>query len=139
LRRYYGFTALFDQYRIDEIEVWITPTYQNSSGGNVNSRWLSVIDYDDSNTPGTTGALLQYSNVVDCTANEGCYRRFRPHVGLTTNSAAGTAYSNKLSDWIDSANVTAQHYGIKLAAFQSAVTSTYNLVVRYHFSTRNVF
>jgi hypothetical protein len=136
-----SFQNLFDQYRFDEIEVWITPTYQNSAGGASNSVYLTVIDYDDTSTPSAIGTLLQYSNCIECSATTGTYRRWKPHVGSILGIPATSAQGigNIIAPWIDSASSAVNHNGLKMAVKASNATSTYNLRARFTMSFRNVF
>jgi hypothetical protein len=127
--------ALFDQYRLVEVECWLTPTYQNYLGGNSAARFAVAIDYDNSTTV-SFSALLQYANVQDISANSGSYSRFKPHTTLssvTNNSAA-----NMVNMWIDCASSGQNHFGLKWACPATNVTYTLNLTIRYHFQFRNV-
>lgn len=130
--------AVFDQYRIKEIEVWITPSSSASSTVD-NFRWLSVVDYDDASTPSFNG-LLQYSNVTDAGRNEAVYRRFTPHITVTMNVAGSSVLAkNQTADWIDSAQPTATHFGIKVAMSSTATTVILAERVRFHLQFRNNF
>jgi len=129
--------AVFDQYQIREIEAWITC----ASGTNIsvdNFRWLTVVDYDDSITP-TFNGLLQYSNVTDAGRQEAVYRRFRPHValGILVNSGSLASAAKKQSMFIDSANQTALHYGLKWSLSATATTAVLAVRVRFHLQFRN--
>jgi len=135
LPQYASLIAVFDQYRIAMIECWITPTYQDTSGGNSNSRYLTVIDYDDDNTPSTTGQLLSYSNCTDTSSYTGVYRKFVPHCA----SSGPSTNLNVTAPWIDSASSSAKHFGLKVGLFTSNVTTTLQLKTRYHVEFRNVF
>jgi len=135
LPQYTSLTAVFDQYRIAMIEIWIIPTYQDYAGGNSNSRYLTVIDYDDDTTPTTTTSLLSYSNCTDTSAYTGVYRKFVPHVQSSGPSAA----LNVTAPWIDSGTPSVKHFGLKCGMFTSNVTSSLNLKTRYTVEFRNVF
>jgi hypothetical protein len=138
-----SWTAVFDQYMIEALEVWLIPTYQSTSGGASNSVIYSVIDYDDSSTPVSVTALRQIQNCVETTAYEGTYRRWVPHIAMTTQNSTGSSTAsgsaNRPSTWIDSATQSVNHYGFKCAMKASSVTTTLRLVVRYHMAFRNVF
>jgi len=136
-----SFQAIFDQYRIAAVEVWLTPTYQNSGGGASNSRFLTVVDYDDSASLSGTANARQYENCTDTTSNEGVYRRFRPHCTYITssgNSTSTTGNASTPSPWINAGSGTVPHYGFKIAAYAASVTTTFNLVIRYHIEFRNI-
>jgi hypothetical protein len=127
--------ALFDQYRLVEVECWLTPTYQNYGGGNSAARFSVAVDYDNSATVAFS-SLNQYANVQDISANCGSYSRFKPHTTLssqTNNSAA-----NLTDTWIDCASSGQNWFGLKWACPATNVTYTLNLTTRYHFQFRNV-
>jgi len=127
--------ALFDQYRLHEVECWLTPTYQNFAGGNSAARYAVAVDYDNSNTVAFS-ALLQYANVQDISANCGAYVRFKPHTTLTSTTASSVANIQDL--WVDSAVGGQNWFGLKWACPATNVTYTLNLTIRYHFQFRNV-
>jgi len=127
--------ALFDQFRLVEVEVWLTPTYQNTSGGNSSARYAVAVDFDNSNTVAFTG-LLQYDNVQDVSANCGTYSRFKPH--STVTSVTNNSTLNVEGMWVDSAVPGYNWFGIKWACPATNVTYTLNLTIRYHFQFRNV-
>jgi hypothetical protein len=128
--------AVFDQYKIQAIEVWITPS--SSTQINVdNFRWLSVVDYDDNVTP-SFNQLLQYSNVSDAGRTEGVYRRFRPHMATVVQSASGTvAGHNTPSGFIDSAYQAVEHYGVKISMSATSTSVVLAMRARYHLVFRN--
>jgi hypothetical protein len=128
--------AVFDQYRIVEIESWLTPS--SSTQINVdNFRWLSVVDYDDTTTP-SFNALLQYSNVTDSGRTEGVYRRFRPHVLISQVQTGGPNQSkNELFSWTDSAFSTVLAFGIKVSMTATSTSVVMAERVRFHLQFRN--
>jgi len=134
-----SFTALFDQYKIDSIEVWITPT----STTNLNQTVVlydAVVDYDDDTTPTTINQLLNYTNCVQQTATSGVYFRFVPHVAVAAfGGGVFTSFKNERASWIDSGSPAVRHYGIKMACTSAVNTVVFELRGRMHFSTRNVF
>jgi len=130
--------SVFDQYKIKEIEVWITPSSSTQVVSD-NFRWLTAIDYDDSSTP-TFNGLLQYSNVTDSGRNEAVYRRFTPHIAVNMNVAGSSiAAKNQKSDWIDSSQPTANHYAIKVSMSSTSTTVVLAERVRFHIQFRNNF
>lgn len=133
-----SFTAVFDQYRIDELELWLYPDVSNSAS-TTNPTYYSAIDYDDANAPTALGSLQQYTNVIETTMNNGHYMRFRPHVAIAAYSGAFTSFMNQKSNWIDSGSPGVQHYGIKAGFNITGSTVNIRLMCRIHFSCRNVF
>jgi hypothetical protein len=135
--------SVFDQYMIEALEVWLIPTYQDTSGGNTNSVVYSTIDYDDSNAPTSLPNMRQIQNCVETTAYEGIHRIWVPHIAITTQNSTGSSTAsgsaNVAAPWIDSASPAVNHYAFKCAMKASAVTTVLRLVVRYHLAFRNVF
>jgi hypothetical protein len=133
-------TAVFDQYRIDEIEVWIIPRIgvNNSSNTEDHGLFASVIDYDDYNSLTGFNQALDYTNVLVTNGKDGHYRRFKPHVAVAAYSGAFTSFLNEESPWIDAASTGVQHFGLKTA--WTATDSVYNQSIQalYHMSWRNV-
>jgi len=131
-----SFTNLFDQYRIDEIECWLTP--ESSSSLTVSGEMLSVIDYDDNAVLPSFNAGLDYQNVVVSTSNIGHYRRFTPHIAAAAYSGTFTSYLNVTSPWIDCSSTGVFHYGLKAATqVAGAVVNTF-LRIRFRVSFRNL-
>jgi len=134
-----SFQALFDQYHIKEIELWVQPVNNTATIATAGPTWYSVIDYDDAATPSALASLQQYTNVITTPLNNGHYIRFKPHVAEALYGGAFTAFGNVPSPWIDSASPGVQHYGFKMGCNVTATTVNFNMIMRYHFSTRNVF
>jgi hypothetical protein len=136
--------AIFDQYKIEQIETWIVPTTSTSSNaaGIDGYTISSVIDYDDDSTSGATSLTMQqYQNCVMSSRFEGVYRRWAPHVqGSLLNSGNSlVGASNVSAQWIDCAQPTIKHYGMKLVQTATATTSVIGLRVRLTVAFRNVF
>jgi hypothetical protein len=137
LTNFGDFNAIFDQYRIMELETWIYPQNTGVTAVNV-SNYYTVIDYDDANTPGSTIELLQFTNVTKNAVTQGVYRKWRPHIASAVYSGAFTSFANEKSTWIDVASGSVQHYGIKLALDPSAGTVNLIVDVRIWVQFRNV-
>jgi len=134
-----SFQALFDQYNIVEIELWIQPINNTATIATSGPSWYSVIDYDDAATPTGLASLQQYTNVITTPLNNGHYVRFKPHVAEALYGGAFTAFGNIAAPWIDSASPGVQHYGFKMGVNATPTVVNFNMMMRYHFRTRNVF
>jgi len=138
-----SFTAVFDQYRITEIEFWVVPRNPNSATGAAVNRGLlyTVIDYDDSTTLGNGALFEDYSNCVVSPATEGQYRRFVPHTATAAYAGAFTSYQNNEMQWFDTSFPAVQHYGVKIgvSTCDSAANEVgYDYMIRYHLDFRNL-
>jgi hypothetical protein len=137
-----SWTSVFDQYRIKEIELWMTPTTSTATVGNSNFdsyRVYSVIDYDDDSSTAAS-SLLQYENVCDTGRNEGVYRKWRPHMASQLATSGGVALAQNIpSTWINSSQTTVKHYGFKCAQLSTSTSTVIQLRARFTVEFRNVF
>lgn len=138
------FATIFDQYRIDLIEAWVQPSFNNPTtafGINSSCMFYSVTDYDNAASLGTIAAAMQYTNVLMTPYRTGHYRKWKPHVAQAAyGSAAFGSFMNKPSDWIDSISTTVEHYGLKLAVepLPTSQACSFTLIARLHLSFRNI-
>ncbi len=131
-----SFQTLFDQYKIDLVEVWIYASYGLSDVPEA-GQLLSVVDFDDSTNLGSVNAGFDYDNVIVGSLLNGHYRKFEPRAAIAAYSGAFTSYAQTDSNtWLDMASSTIQYYGVKLAAPATATALTIKAIARYHFSCR---
>jgi hypothetical protein len=128
--------AIFDQYRVNEVEFWLIPQTLTYGGlGEI----ASVLDFDDAAALTTFAQAEDYQNCVIDRASNGHYRRFKPHSAVAAyGGGAFTSYSNVESPWIDCSSLTVAQYGIKFAANITVSALSYDIMIRYHLSFRNV-
>ncbi len=133
-------TAIFDQYKIEMVEVWFMPRNSIVSGNTANTGVMhTVVDYDDANALGSVAAAATYANVQVGTGVQSHYRKFRPHVAVAAYSGTFTSFSNQDSQWIDAASPGVQHYGFKAISTVTDAIYTWDAVWRVHFAFRNVY
>jgi hypothetical protein len=130
--------AVFDQYRISMVEVWLIPRLTVAFTANINAGLLySVVDYDDA-APVNVLGLQQYSN---CLVGRGTcvhYRKFKPHAAVAAYAGAFTSYANETAPWLDCGSPNIQHYGFKAGVTTTDTTYNWDLVARLQFDFRNV-
>lgn len=127
--------SVFDQYRIDQVEVWLeTP---NVNGGGVLPMLFSAVDLDDSNTPTTIGNVQDKQGAIVAGGGAGHYHKWKPHVAVAVYSGAFTSFANEPAGWIDAASPNVQHYGLKFATLSSGPVVGFNLTVRGVLSFRS--
>jgi hypothetical protein len=131
------FAALFDQYRIDMLEVWITPKL-TAATNDLNTAYLTVIDFDDSTSLTTYNSGLDYQNCVTSTVYQSQYRRFKPHIAIAGYTGAFGGYTNATAPWIDWSSANVIHYGIKVAMQPTTAVVNFDVTYRVHFSNRNL-
>jgi len=132
------FGNLFDQYRINKLEVWISPKY-SASGGNTTSAYLSVIDFDDSTALSSFNAGLDYQNCVTSTITQSQYRCFTPHIAVAGYTGSFGGFTNMTAPWIDWSSTGVVHYGLKCIFNQTSSTGVpIDVTYRVHFENRNL-
>lgn len=118
------FTALYDQYRIDKVQVIIGRTNNQQSAGNSTQNltfpsqqlWY-VVDHDDATVLTSLTDIMQYQgaqckNIMD---NGEVKITFKPRIAVAAYAAGVfTSFSNQSAGWIDAASPTVQHFGLKL-------------------------
>jgi hypothetical protein len=124
--------SIFDQYRIDEIEVWASTVGSTLTGL---ANLYGVVDYDDANNLSSLAAARQYSNCMEVPIDTGIYFSFRPHTAL---SAAGSGQPNVPFPWTNSATQGQPAYGVKFAMGSSSVTRILYVNARFHLTFRNI-
>lgn len=137
LDQFSSLAAVFDQYRIDEIELWMVGNNVVSSE-NSNGLLCTVVDFDDAVALGTFAQAQDYNNAMTTAMGVQHYRRFAPHAATATYSGTFTSYGNVESPWIDASSGSVQHYGFKVAATTTSIICGFNLIIRYKLSFRNV-
>jgi len=133
--------ALFDQYRINEVEVWLVPQSEfmpTSAAGASGNQLATVIDYDDAAALTTFGQAMDYVNCVLSPGSCAHYRRFKPHAAVAAYSGTFASYANVTSPWIDAVSTGVQHYGLKVASTTGIVVRTYDLYIRLQTEWRNL-
>jgi len=132
-----AYLALFDQYRIDEVEIWIEPNNSASVSDNGIGSISSAVDVDDANTPTSVGSVQAHQNCLVTSGYTGHYHKFKPHMAVAVYSGTFTSFSNAPADWIDSASPGVQHYGIKMAAITTTAVIGYSYTARIKVSWRS--
>jgi len=112
---YASYTALFDEYKIDEVEVWINPNPLTTlAASTVRGLYSSAVDYDDANTPSTVATVSDKQNSLTTTVTESHYHKFQPKFAVGTYSGTFVSFGSS-TGWIDCGSPNVQHYGLKLA------------------------
>jgi hypothetical protein len=140
--QYSSYASVFDQYRIDMVEVWLVPYGAGTIPGYNNvGKIYSVVDYDDASNLITIASAQQYENCVTTRFTDGHYIKFRPHIAVAAYGGGFTKYLNRVSDWIDAGSQAVEHYGMKLACDTTSSNTDVkiDMTTRLTVSWRNVF
>jgi len=131
---YPEYTGLFDQYKFDQLEVWLEPVA--AAGTTVFAEVVSAVDLDDGNVPASAGVVLGKQGAITGMGGAGHYHRWKPHVAVGMYAGAFTSYGNYPAGWLDSASPSVQHFGLKAVLYPTPVGIVYNLIVRAIISFR---
>jgi len=126
LPNYTEFTNMFDQYRIKMVKLTYFPSVANT--GSI----FHAIDYDDSSTP--TLAILEENDTLGINqSNQSWSRVIKPSVDIQVYpGVVGTGYETRQGVWLDSANGSIPHYGLKIfVAAPATGTVSGNLHISY--------
>lgn len=155
---YTDFTNLFDQYKIDSIEVIFHPYCTSSTTGAAYASAAgqtgvivhTAVDYDDATLPTGSDAgiqlLREYQNYHcdNIYARHGgpLTSRFSPRMSLAAYQGAFTGYTSTAFGWVDCNSPNVQGYGFK-AIFECvsggfSTTVLFKAEARVHLSFRNV-
>lgn len=145
LSQYTSFSAVFDQYRIEEVQAVFRPMFTANQVSGSSTFYIPifyvVIDYDDTTALTTAAQFLAYSN-----CNTSMYETvsvcFRPHIAVAAYAGAFTSYANAGPTWIDAGSPGVNHYGIKFGMDAGGAGQTsfqsFSITFRMRLSLRNV-
>jgi hypothetical protein len=136
--QYASLAAVFDQYKITEVEFWLIPQFSAAaSTANAGGLLSTVVDLDDA----ASITFVQASDYASCLTTDmaqGHYRRFVPHAAVAVYSGAFSSYGNVASPWIDTSSPSVYHYGIKAVTNVSATSVSYDIRFRLHLTFKSV-
>jgi hypothetical protein len=135
----YASLSLYDQYRIDRIEVTICPQLiTNVTKGTLGADmmvlplFVTAVDLDDSTTPATLAAVLSNPTAqIHGVFNHNVVRSFVPNIAMSAYQGAFTGYAAEEPQWLDTATPDIQHYGLKYSVEAAPVTTSSQLIVFY--------
>lgn len=143
---------LFDQYRIDAIQVKFFPMtsgvymqpFNNASTTVVfTPRFMTAIDYDDNSAPVNLDQIRQYQTYKSTMAYQQHSRYFKPCFASEVFKTAVTTGYGARRGWIDTAYPDVPHFGLKYALEATGVASNdfafgYRIDVKMWVSFKNV-
>ncbi len=122
-------TNLFDQYRIDFMELRLLPCNQmqlSSTSVEQNGICYVVADYDDASLLSSTASALNYQKLDMVLPGNKLIRRIKPRAMTATGQSGSSTVTASVTThglWIDAANPNVLHYGFKYFIPQSSTTN----------------
>jgi hypothetical protein len=130
--------AVFDQYKINMIEVVLKPRGNAVAPNTSSGQLYSVIDYDDNNLLSNATTAVAYANCITTEYYQPNRRCFRPRIAMAAyGSGTFGSYANIVAPWIDMNSLTVVHYGVKFVADPGTTPfQTWDATIRYDISFR---
>jgi hypothetical protein len=139
-----SFQALYDQYRIVQVEQAFVPrvtTMINTSAALSAGVFNCYVDFDDAAVPGSVTVAQTRSNCITVPGYEKVVVVYKPHV-LSAAYAGAAVIGNVtgVCPWLDCANTTVTQYGVKAfwTAGSAALPLAYDIITRVHIQFKNV-
>lgn len=123
------YTALFDDYKILQLECWIDVVGTTGSNTVVGDAVVCV-DRDDATVPVSYSSVANHQSAVQMAGQNGCYFRFVPYMALAAFSGTFTSYTSTPPEWLDCASPGVAHYGLKIAALAMNPAIIYQVTSR---------
>lgn len=133
---YTSFQAVFDEFKIVEAEVWLTPNLTTAATESIGQS-VSVVDFSDSKTPTAISGLMESSTAIIGPSNHGHYHKFTPQVDIAAFQAGATfGYATRVAPWLLTNNPSVQHYGIKFGVDATTTAMVWDANVRLRICLR---
>jgi hypothetical protein len=146
--QYTSLASVFDQYRIDEVQLVFRPMFTaqpqstTASTQYVVPTLYLVVDYDDASALSANSAAFEAYSNCNTSTQEIVSLSFTPHIAAAVYSGAFTSFANMQNQWIDAGSPSVQHYAVKygIDAGGSGQTlfQSWTITRRYRISFRNV-
>jgi hypothetical protein len=131
------FGPMFDAYKIEKVRVHFFPqmviNYQGAAGV-FSAPVYTVVDYDDSSVLSAFNNIFEYQNCEIHSPYKPFSVSLKPRIAINT----GTGFENKAAGWIDMADQTVMHYGLKGVFSQLSASTAWNIVCEYIVELRQV-
>jgi len=125
-----NYLTIFDQYRIDQVEVWLEPNIP-ASVSPAYGLLATCVDLDDATTPTVVNQVENHQGALVAQGSQGRYHKWKPHIAVASYQGTFVGFTNLGDQWIDSGSPNVQHYGFKVAAGTTgAAVVSYNLSIR---------
>lgn len=124
---YASWTALFDKYRIESVELNFVASgvQENTANAQIAPSFATALDFDNDVTPTSYNEVIRRSRSTECVGTSSFVRHFKPRVARQIyNGVASTNYEEAGPDvWLDCASAATPHYGLVYAMGTASSTS----------------
>jgi len=134
---YTSMGKFWDEYRIDEVEMWVVPpALMATTAAGDPCLYATSVDTNDASVY-TFAQLIGSNNTIVSTIDKPHYHRFVPGIPVSSGIFEGASQvANR--PWISasSAGLALAYYGLKSAFGVSTSTPQFNYILRLHVSFR---
>jgi len=129
------FGGLVDQYRIPKVRVHFYPSLiAPGTAAVTNAPVFTVVDYDDSSALSAVTDIFQYQNVQIHSPYKPFTVSLKPRIAVPS----GTGFVNEQAGWLDMADQTVMHYGLKGVFPWASATTVFVIIVEADIQLRSV-
>lgn len=126
-----SYSAIFDSYKIDKVEMEFIPQFTSlvTSGTSIGPVLYVAVDYDDAVAAGSSIVLDQYSNLQVFGPTDPAYVALKPAIATGVWDGAAVALipaGSTQSPWLDIGSTNISHYAVKICVTANAAASTTN-------------
>lgn len=135
------YTNLYDMYKISAVKWTLMPRGNSAEAGtnNNNTKVLTVLDYDDDDTPTSIDQLCQYETCKTTNLSRDHSRYLKPKFAKMIYKTAATTGYGVGSGWVDCNSTDIPHYGVKYCLLRTTSgTVVYDLKVTYYLQFKGV-
>lgn len=125
------YTALFERYRITQLEVWLNPSVATSTSGSPEGgTYISGLDLDDASLPTGYAQMQRCQGAVETSIMCGHYHKWKPALAMLAYPLTTFASTEASSLWVDTDSPTTQYYALKASASQTYSEVAVTLICR---------
>lgn len=140
------FTTLFDQYKLNGIQIQFIPNITSNDMNPVSTyyelpNFHTIIDRDDEIAPANLNVMMQYPSYKRTRGHQVHTRYFRPSLAQTIFKTSSTTGTSQVGPkWLDCADPTIPHYGMKVWIDQTNSTTNikYRVYTKYYLQFKGV-
>jgi len=140
------FTNLFDMYMIQKVEIRMKLQLDPGAATSATAFFPELYicnDYDDSTVPVTTDEIRQHQKTkqIVIRPNQWYSHFIKPAVSpliYNPNNASSIGYGSKWNTWLDCADVTIPHYGVKYVLETLGTGNSIKVDLKYHIALKGV-
>ena len=144
---YADLAAVFDQYKIDKVELRFVPNANTNptvlgAQTQTRSRLYTAFDANDATVPATLNELIQYQNCSQTPYLEEYRRTIYPRLAVNSSDEEGVVTLGPANSWCATSQKDVDWYGLKIGASANGITAgtiqTWMILAKFYISLKNI-